>query len=83
MAVRKIAPRNLPGVRKYFEEQLRDAKKKLNSVNKRRIGLERKIALFQDGLDFCETLYNAAKPKATEVKEGKAAADRFERMIGD
>lgn len=83
MTVRKIAPRNLPGVRKYFEEQLRDSKKKLNSVNKQRIGLERKITLFQDGLEFCEQIYAARESKGTDAKEGKAAAHRFERIIGD
>lgn len=66
MTVRKISPRNLPGITKHFEQQKQETEKKLASLNKTRLKLEKELAVFEDGLEFCEQIYTAGKSKATE-----------------
>lgn len=82
---KKISPRNLPGITKHFKEQKQETEKKLAALNKKRVALEKELAIFQDGLEFCEQIYEAGKAKtpAKLSRQIQANLDQFSRMIGD
>lgn len=61
---RKILPENLAGIKKLLEKDLKIAKKKLQDMRKKQLELESIVNTCQDGIQWCERVYEMSKPKA-------------------
>lgn len=57
MAVLKVGPNSLPGLRKHFEERRRSLRKQIAALDKKRKALEAELRTMEDGINWCEATY--------------------------
>ncbi len=81
MVVHRIQPRNLPGIKKHFDQQKKCIKEKLRALAKKKIELEAELSIAEDGIEMCENMY--AQSKAAQQKQVKENLAQFSKMIGD